>query len=116
MTRGKTGHGFIVAAASAALLWLLSGGAWAQTPTPGAGTDCADFATQEQAQAFYDQHKDDQAGNPDPFDLDTDKDGKACEGLPASTQATASPVPGATATPSANSLPQNGAETGIIAL
>jgi hypothetical protein len=40
--------------------------------------DCADFATQRQAQRFYKNH------NPrrDPHRLDADRDGIACEDLP----------------------------------
>ena len=75
--------------------------------------DCADFATQEEAQAFYDDHEDDDPSNPDPFELDTDNDGTACEGLPTSAQATSSPSP--TSSPSSQALPQNGAATGIMA-
>jgi hypothetical protein len=79
--------------------------------------DCADFATQEEAQQFYDDHADDDPNDPDPFNLDTDQDGNACEGLPTSQQAgTASPGASPTASPSSSSLPQNGAETGVIAL
>ena len=79
--------------------------------------DCADFATQEEAQAFYDDHRDDDPNDPDPFNLDTDQDGNACEGLPTSQQAgTASPGASPTASPGSSALPQNGAETGVIAL
>ncbi len=39
--------------------------------------DCADFTTQTEAQAFYDEHK-----PGDPHDLDRDGDGTACEWLP----------------------------------
>ena len=126
MLRGLTARAALLSAASLALIWFTSGAAAAQTATPTAaatGTqDCADFDTQEQAQAFYDQHTQDTPGNPDPFDLDTDGDGKACEGLPtsasASPGASAAPTAAATATPSATNgtLPQNGAETGVIAL
>ena len=38
--------------------------------------DCADFATQEEAQAEYDQD------TSDPYRLDADNDGKACETYP----------------------------------
>jgi hypothetical protein len=52
-------------------------------PTADAGdVNCADFATQQEAQAFYDEHSDDDPADPDPYDLDTDGDGVACEGLP----------------------------------
>ena len=40
----------------------------------GADRNCADFATQAQAQAFFQQ-----AGPGDPHGLDQDKDGRACE-------------------------------------
>ena len=39
--------------------------------------DCGDFATQAEAQAFYEQ-----AGPGDPHRLDGDGDGRACENLP----------------------------------
>ena len=39
--------------------------------------DCRDFATREEAQAEFD------ADPSDPFDLDRDNDGTACETLPA---------------------------------
>ncbi len=126
MLRGLTARAALLSAASLALIWFSAGAVSAQTvsPTPSAaatGTqDCADFDTQEAAQAFYDQHTADTPGNPDPFDLDTDGDGKACEGLPTAAGAspTASPAAGATATPSTTTqgLPQSGAETGVIAL
>ena len=62
------------------------------TPTPGT-VDCADFATQPEAQAFYDEHSDDDPSNPDPFDLDSDGDGTACEGLPGGPTPTPTPTP-----------------------
>lgn len=74
--------------------------------------DCSDFSTQEEAQQYYDDHRDDDPNDPDPFDLDTDGDGQACEGLPTSQAATPSP----TGSPAANTLPKNGAETGVIAM
>jgi len=41
--------------------------------------DCADFATHRQAQRFFIRH-----GGPqhDPYRLDGDNDGRACEALP----------------------------------
>ncbi len=47
-------------------------------PPPGGDVNCSDFDTQEEAQAFFD------ANNPaqDPYGLDTDGDGEACESLP----------------------------------
>lgn len=39
--------------------------------------DCSDFATQPQAQAFFERH-----GPGDPHRLDGDNDGEACESLP----------------------------------
>lgn len=49
-------------------------------PNPGPGDDvnCSDFDTQAEAQAFFDTH------NPasDPYGLDADNDGVACESLP----------------------------------
>jgi hypothetical protein len=100
-----------VLAAGTAFLVALAVGAGAQT-TP--DKNCSDFATQQDAQAFYDQHKNDQPGNPDPDHLDADGDGVACEGLPSGSTApvaTAAPI----STP-APAIPKNGAETGVMAL
>jgi hypothetical protein len=96
-------------------LLLVAGlNASAQTPTPTpAKRDCSSFATQEQAQQFFDQN----GGKTGAFkDLDVDGDGKACEGLPSSGAAVATPVPVATATPGTNTLPKNGAGTVAMAL
>lgn len=51
----------------------------AQEPYTGGDKDCSDFATQEEAQRFYESQ-----GGPakDPHGLDRDKDGIACESLP----------------------------------
>jgi len=121
MKRGLTARAALLSSVALALVWFICGGANAQSASPSGTQDCADFDTQEAAQAFYDQHKSDTPGNPDPFDLDTDGDGKACEGLPTSATTSAAPAttaPTATASPSATnqSLPQNGAETGVIAM
>jgi hypothetical protein len=95
--------------ATAALFLLFGGPAGAQT-----GISCSSFATQQQAQAFYNQHKTDDPSNPDPYHLDADGDGTACEGLPSAPAAvpTAAPV-STTPTPS---IPKNGADTGVMAL
>lgn len=103
------------------LLVLCAGVSWAQTPTPTGRRDCSDFATQADAQAFFTQN-----GGPqnDPFNLDVDNDGQACEGLPGGAATSASPTPTAsltaptvttTPTPS-QALPKNGAPTAVIAL
>jgi len=104
-----------------ALFWLAAPSAWAQTASPAASptgsVDCTNFDTQEEAQTFYEDHKDDNASNADPFGLDTDGDGKACEGLRSSAQATSTPA--ATATPSATpagELTETGAATNVMAL
>jgi hypothetical protein len=98
----------------AAALWLGHAPALAQT-----AKSCADFKTQAEAQAFYNAHKNDNPSNPDPFQLDVDGDGKACEGLPAAPATTAAPAatvaPATTAAPT-QSLPKNGVETGVLAL
>ncbi len=60
---------------AAACVWAVAvPGAWANHSTD--QRDCADFATQSQAQAYFVQHP----GDPDK--LDDDGDGLACEGLP----------------------------------
>lgn len=100
---------FLVTAATAAIFLLFGGPAGAQS-----GISCASFATQQQAQAFYNQHKNDDPNNPDPYHLDADGNGQACQGLPSAPAAvpTAAPV---AATP-APSIPKNGADTGVMAL
>jgi hypothetical protein len=51
--------------------------------------DCADFATQPQAQRYFEEH-----GGPakDPSRLDADKNGKACEELPSGASSPAAPA------------------------
>lgn len=67
---------------------------------PADDRDCSDFATQQEAQEFFEN-----AGPNDPHGLDQDGDGIACETV--SAQATPTPVPAATPA-SGNSLPNNG--------
>ena len=81
--------------------WMFAFAAQAQTTSP-TTKDCADFSTQQDAQAFYDQHKSDTPGNPDPYALDTDGDGKACEGLPSSAASSPSVTTAPSATTAAN--------------
>lgn len=59
-------------AVSVTVVMMLASIASAQTVE----LDCADFATQEEAQAVYDQDPG------DPNTLDGDEDGEACENLP----------------------------------
>ena len=108
-----------LATAAAGIVVLIAGApAWAQSPTPTGRRDCSDFSTQADAQRFFEDN-----GGPasDPFNLDVDNDGRACEGLPGGTAA--SPTPGATTSPTAaptatpnGSLPKNGAATTAMAL
>lgn len=93
-----------------ALLSLAALGAAAQTATP-APKDCSDFGTQEDAQAFFQTQ-----GGQDPFNLDVDDDGKACEGLPSRAGVTTSPAPTPVVTPGTQTLPKNGAGTVAMAL
>jgi hypothetical protein len=97
-----------LAAAAACLVLLLAGAAGAQSST----ISCGSFSTQQQAQAFYDQHEHDNPSNPDPYHLDADGDGKACEGLPSAAAAVPTAAPISTKAP----LPNNGAETGVMAM
>ncbi len=101
-----------------ALLWLAGPSAWAQTASPTGAIDCTSFDTTEEAQTYYDDHKDDDPNNPDPFGLDTDGDGTPCEGLrSAGGTATATPAPSVSpsATPSGQ-LTETGAATNVMAL
>lgn len=109
---------FSAGVVATAALWLLvsflTTGASAQQQR-----DCADFATQEEAQAFYDDNSDTDPNDPDPFDLDTDGDGQACEGLPsggAVTTATPAPTSTATSEPDNQDLPNSGAASAVLAL
>jgi hypothetical protein len=47
-----------------------------------AGVTCAQFSTQREAQSTYEFVSDVVPKLPDPYGLDTDGDGRACEGLP----------------------------------
>ncbi|MBB4944918.1 LPXTG-motif cell wall-anchored protein [Kitasatospora gansuensis] len=83
----------IAIAAGAALLISLAG-----VPLAGAAQaqdrDCPEFRTQPEAQAVFNLDRS------DPNRLDADKDGIACESLPASLPGGAvTPAPGAAATP-----------------
>lgn len=53
-----------------------------------ADKDCSDFATQQQAQAYFDAHGGSASNNFD--NLDADHDGIACESLPGGSSAPAS--------------------------
>lgn len=82
--------------------------------TPAAEPNCLDFASQSEAQAFYESN-----GGPgqDPHELDSDDDGLACEGMGplivvaqagesiTLAQATTSPSPTATATATVSPTP-----------
>jgi hypothetical protein len=57
----------------ASLLGSSTTSVWAQS----GDYDCSDFATHEEAQAFYESQ-----GPGDPHRLDADNDGIACERLP----------------------------------
>ena len=60
------------------ILSLMGTMAFAQPASAFRDRDCSDFATQRQAQRFFNRH------NPsrDPHRLDADHDGIACESLP----------------------------------
>lgn len=69
--------------------------------------DCADFATQEEAQAEFDKDRS------DPHGLDADSDGIACETLPSSGDTGNGGQPADTDTDQqVEQLPQGGVETG----
>ena len=94
---------------TAALALLVTTGPTAVVAHAQTDVDCRDFAFQEEAQAVLD------ANPSDPFRLDADHDGIACEDLPHSpspaatvTPATLTPAP-ATSTP----VPQRGVNAGV---
>ena len=70
-------YGFL---AILALIAIGAGVAWHESDVDIAWIgvhDCADFQTQQQAQAFYEAHK-----PGDPYGLDRDGSGTACDRLP----------------------------------
>ena len=67
--------------------------------------DCADFSTQEEAQGFYSAD--------DPYGLDSDSDGVACEELPSDGGSTATPTAEEPASPPA-SPPADGADLDCV--
>lgn len=114
--RTPIGRVALATATTGIVVLIAAAPAWAQSPTPTGRRDCSDFSTQAAAQAFFEQN-----GGPaqDPFNLDVDNDGRACEGLPGGTAASPSPGASPTATPTATpngSLPRNGAATTAMAL
>ncbi len=116
--RTSARRAILATAGTAVVVIFAAAPAWAQSPTPTSRRDCSDFSTQADAQRFFEDN-----GGPqnDPFNLDVDNDGRACEGLPGGTAA--SPSPGATTSPTAaptatpnGALPKNGAATTAMAL
>ena len=89
----------IRALATTALTILLTTGPTTLAARTQTDLDCSDFVFQEDAQAEFNRDPS------DPFRLDTDDDGIACEVLP---HRTAVPVPPAPAT-----IPQRGVNAGV---
>ncbi|WP_229378524.1 excalibur calcium-binding domain-containing protein [Streptomyces sp. VRA16 Mangrove soil] len=99
----RMGSVLLASAVAGAALVPVAGTAYA------ADKDCADFASQAQAQAWYDSHP----GDPDR--LDRDGDGQACEDYTGYSSAS-TPTPTPTSTPSSSigtsTMPQGGVRTG----
>jgi hypothetical protein len=89
----------IRASATAALTILLTAGPATAVAHARTDLDCSDFAFQEDAQAEFNRDPS------DPFRLDADSDGIACEVLPHRT----SPA----VTPTATTFPQRGVNAGV---
>lgn len=111
----------VLAVASAAFVIAVAGAVWAQTATPTltpapTSVTCADFKTQAEAQAFFTSHGGSKANNVD--NLDPNRNGIACEGLPGTPTTTAAPQVVATPTPAPAStpLPNNGVFSDIMAM
>ena len=66
------------------------------TPTPAGAKTCADFSTQAAAQAYFNSKGGSRTNNVD--NLDPNRNGIACEGLPGTPTATTSPTVAPTAT------------------
>jgi len=88
-------------------------GPTASLNSPGAKT-CADFTTQAAAQAFFTSNGGSKANNFD--NLDPNRNGIACEGLPGTPSASASPTAAPTVAPAASPLPNNGIFSDIMAM
>ncbi|MGY6022732.1 hypothetical protein [Streptomyces spinosirectus] len=89
----------IRASATAAPAILLTAGPATAPARAQTDLDCSDFALQEDAQAEFNRDPS------DPFRLDADADGTACEVLPHRT----SPA----VTPTATTFPQRGVDAGV---
>jgi hypothetical protein len=114
----KAASAAILSAATAIFAVGIASAAAAQTaspsptPTPAGAKTCADFKTQADAQAYFTSHGGSKANNFD--NLDPNRNGIACEGLPGTPSATATPTvaPAATSKP----LPNNGIFSDIMAM
>jgi hypothetical protein len=84
-------------------------------PTPTEPVNCSTFATQPEAQTFFVAHGGSKANNFD--NLDPNRNGIACEGLPGTPTLT-SPTPAPTAAPAATTkpLPSNGIFSMILGM
>ena len=93
--------------------------AGAQTGASGASgatgaKTCADFKTQAEAQSYFNSKGGSKTNNVD--NLDPNRNGIACEGLPGTPSASASPTPAPTAAGTAKPLPNNGVFSDIMAM
>lgn len=89
----------IRASATAALMILLTAGPATAVARAQSDLDCSDFVFQEDAQAEFNRDPS------DPFRLDADNDGIACEVLPHRTSPTA--------TSAATAVPERGVNAGV---
>ncbi|WP_405875966.1 excalibur calcium-binding domain-containing protein [Streptomyces sp. NBC_00005] len=87
---------------TAALAVLVTAGPAVAVAHAQTDLDCSDFALQEDAQAEFNRDPS------DPFRLDADNDGIACEVLPHTTSTAVTPTPA-----SSTALPQRGVDAGV---
>ncbi len=90
------------------VLGLLSASLLAAPPAMASDADCSDFATQADAQAFFDA-----AGPGDPHLLDGDGDGVACESNPCPCSTPVAPVVGTPTAPAPQPTDPDGSGTAV---
>ena len=120
MSRMRKVASVAVLATSTALLVIgIARAATAQTASPTASPataakTCADFKTQSEAQTYFTSKGGSKTNNID--NLDPNRNGIACEGLPGTPSTGASPTPAPAATATARPLPNNGVFSDIMAM
>jgi excalibur calcium-binding domain-containing protein len=106
MRMRKVASAAVLLSATAFLCIGLARAAGAQSASPtasAAAKTCADFKTQAEAQSYFNSKGGSKTNNVD--NLDPNRNGIACEGLPGTPSASATPTPASTAAPAAGEIP-----------